>query len=178
VGNKIANWPDFLNPFGLTYFVVTVDLALFLIATIVAWGVVKSTRVRQHEPEIPGRLTQWVGALVIILFVSAFCEAQPFVLDALAQTSPTPFTQSALAKINKFLALLAPVGGVIAFLASKIGEFIKSATESPKVRVQIAGLVAKIAIYFAGSFWKNAMTWRRFNWRRITTWPAASTPCT
>jgi hypothetical protein len=27
-----------------------------------------------------------------------------------------------------------------------------------------------------GSFWKNARTERRFNWRRITTSPAASTP--
>src|SRR5579863_883658 len=24
---------------------------------------------------------------------------------------------------------------------------------------------------------KNARTWRRFNWRRMTTWPAVSTPC-
>ena len=29
-----------------------------------------------------------------------------------------------------------------------------------------------------GSFWKNARTVRRFNWRRMSTWPAASTPCT
>src|SRR6476620_7291036 len=29
-----------------------------------------------------------------------------------------------------------------------------------------------------GNFWKNARTYRRFNWRRMTTWPAASTPCT
>src|SRR6202051_2452136 len=29
-----------------------------------------------------------------------------------------------------------------------------------------------------GSFSKNSSTWRRFNWRRMTTWPAASTPCT
>src|SRR4029077_20962421 len=29
-----------------------------------------------------------------------------------------------------------------------------------------------------GSFSKNASTWRRFNWQRITTWPTASTPWT
>jgi len=28
------------------------------------------------------------------------------------------------------------------------------------------------------AFWKNANTWRRFNWRRISTWPPASTPWT
>src|ERR1700722_1635507 len=29
-----------------------------------------------------------------------------------------------------------------------------------------------------GSFSKKASTLRRLNWRRIATWPAASTPCT
>jgi Patatin-like phospholipase len=147
---KIVTWPDFLNPFRLMHFVVTVDLALFLIAVGIAWGMFQSTRARQHEPEIPGRLTRWVGTLVIVLFASAFCEAQPFLLDALAQTSPKSFIQSVLGKVTQISAVLAPVGAVIAFLANKIGEFIKSATESPKVRVQIAGLVAKIAIYFSG----------------------------
>jgi len=141
----------FLNPFRLKHFVVTVDLALFLIAAGIAWGMFRSTRAQQREPEIPGGLTRWVGTLVIVLFASAFCEAQPFVLDALlAKTSQTPFIQSALEKINKVWALLAPIGAIIAFLASKIGEFIKSAAESPKIRVQIAGFMAKVAIYFAG----------------------------
>jgi hypothetical protein len=147
---EIAKWPGFLNPFSLTYFAVTVDIALLLIVTGIAWGIFQSTRGRQHGLEIPSSLTRWVGALVIVLFASAFCEAQPFVLDALGQTSPSSFIQSALAKINKASALLAPVGAVIAFLANKIGEFVKSASESPKVRVQIAGFTAKVAIYFAG----------------------------
>ena len=29
-----------------------------------------------------------------------------------------------------------------------------------------------------GTIWKNARTARRFNWRRMSTWPAASTSCT
>src|SRR5262249_23265260 len=68
----------------------------------------------------------------------------------LAKTSQTPFIQSALEKINKVWALRATIGAIIPFLASKIGEFIKNAAESPKIRVQIAGFVAKVAIYFAG----------------------------
>src|SRR5476649_2952602 len=28
------------------------------------------------------------------------------------------------------------------------------------------------------SFWKNDRTYRRFNCRRMTTWPSTSTPCT
>jgi hypothetical protein len=140
----------FLNPFGLMHFVVTVDLALLLVVVGIAWGMFQSTRARQRELEIPGSLTRWVGALVIVFFVSAFCEAQPFVLGAMAKTSPTSLVESVLGKINKISALLAPVGAVIAFLASKIGEFVKSATESPKVRVQMVGFAAKVAVYFAG----------------------------
>lgn len=149
-GREIAKWPNFLNPFGLKYFIITVDLALFLIGVGVAWGIFQSTRVRQNGVEIPSSLTRWVGTLVLILFASAFCEAQPFVIDALAQTSPSSFIQLALGKISRISALLAPAGAVIAFLANKLGEFVKSAGESPKVRIQLAGFVAKIAIYFAG----------------------------
>jgi hypothetical protein len=133
------------------HFVVTIGLALFLIAAGIAWGIFQSTRARQQGLEIPGGLTRWVGALVIILFASAFCEAQPFVLDTLAQNSPESLVNWALSKITKISALLAPVGAVIAFFASKMGEFIKSATESAEVRVRIAGFVAKVAIYFAGT---------------------------
>jgi hypothetical protein len=132
------------------HFVVTTGLALFLIAAGIAWGIFQSTRARQRGLEIPGGLTRWVGSLVIVLFASAFCEAQPFVLDTLAQTSSASFIESALSKITKISALLAPVGAIIAFFASKLGEFIKSAAESPAVRVRIAGFVAKVAIYFAG----------------------------
>jgi hypothetical protein len=133
------------------HFGVTIGLALFLIAAGIAWGIFQSTRARQQGLEIPGGLTRWVGALVIILFASAFCEAQPFVLDTLAQNSPESLVNWALSKITKISALLAPVGAVIAFFASKMGEFIKSATESAEVRVRIAGFVAKVAIYFAGT---------------------------
>jgi hypothetical protein len=140
----------FLNPFGLMHFVLTSDLILLLIAAGIAWGIFQSTRARQRELEIPGSMTRWVGALVIIILASAFCEAQPFVLHELTQTSPPLVIQSALGKINKVSALLVPVGAVVAFLANKIGEFIKSATESPKLHAQIAGFVAKVAIYLAG----------------------------
>jgi hypothetical protein len=150
--SNLAKLPifGFLNPFGLMYFVVTVDLALLLLVVGITWGIFQSTRARQRELEIPGTLTRWVGALVIVFFVCAFCEAQPFVLGALAKTSPTSLVELVLGRINKISALLAPVGAVIAFLASKIGEFVKSATESPKVRVQIVGFAAKVAIYFGG----------------------------
>src|SRR5262249_25450262 len=138
-----------LNPFGLMHFIVTVDLALLLVVVAIAWGALQSRSARQRELEIPGSLARWTGVLVIVFFVCAFCEFQPLVLNipALSQES---LVDSALGSITKISALLAPVGAVIAFLASKIDEFSKSATESPKVRLQIAGFAAKVGVYFAG----------------------------
>jgi hypothetical protein len=146
--SKLAGWPvlHFLNPFQLRYFVITVDLALLLVVVGIAWGIFQSTRAHQRELEIPSKLTRWVGTLVIVFLISAFCEAQPYVLAALNKTSPT----SAIAKITSISTLLAPAGAIIAFLANKIGEFVKSATESPKVRAKILGFAAKLAVYFAG----------------------------
>ena len=144
--SNLANLPifGFLNPFGLTYFVATVDLALLLVGVGIVWGIFQSTRRGQRDREIPGSLTRWVGMLVIVFLVVAFCEAQPIALGAVA--SKTHLFE----KISKISAVLAPVGAVIAFLASKVGEFVKSATESPKVRVQLLGFAAKVAVYFAG----------------------------
>ena len=148
--SNLAKLPifGFLNPFGLMHFIVTVDLALLLVVVGIVWGIFQSTRLGQREREIPGSLTRWVGMLVIVFFVVAFCEAQPIALGAL--TSQTPLIEGVIGKINKISAVLVPVGAVIAFLASKVGEFVKSATESPKVRVQLVGFAAKVAVYFAG----------------------------
>ena len=99
------------------HFIVTVDLALFLIVVGIVWGIFQSTRLSQREHEIPGSLTRWVGILVIVFFVVAFCEAQPMALGALA--SQTPLAEGVIGKINKISAVLAPVGAVIAFPAGE-----------------------------------------------------------
>jgi hypothetical protein len=81
-----------LNPFGLSHFFVTVDLALLLVVAGIVWGIVQSTRKRRLETEIPGRWTYWVGVLVILLFVALFCEAQPFLLDAMVTKAAGKFS--------------------------------------------------------------------------------------
>jgi hypothetical protein len=138
-----------LNPFGLKYFFLSLDLALLLFAVGIIWGFFQSRKAGETKAEIPGLWTKVVGALVITFFVVLFCELQPFILDAMVDQKGDV---SVVAKrwINTLSAILAPVGAAIAFLASKLGEYVKSAAQSPKWSMQIKGLTLKAAIYAGG----------------------------
>ncbi len=139
-----------LNPFGLRHFFFTIDLAVLLIVFGTVWAIVQSTRRRRQETEIPGMWTWSVGLLVVAFLAVAFCDLQPFVLDAMFDAGSGDFSVVLAKWINTISAMLAPLGAVIAFLASKLGEYVKSAFESPKRSAQAKGLVAKAAIYVGG----------------------------
>jgi hypothetical protein len=61
----------------------------------------------------------------------------------------------------------------IAKLAKRVG-----ARASRKSRLFTRGTPVAGGDLGGSSFWKNAKTARRFNWRRMTTWPVESTPWT
>ena len=137
------------NPFGLKHFFLSLTLALFVAVVGIAWGIVQS-QLRTGVTEIPGRLTKPVGACVIALFVVLFCELQPFILDEMFNGGSSSITVVVTNWINKVSALLAPIGAAMAFLASKLGEYVKSAMQSPKRTAQIKGLIVQAAIYAGG----------------------------
>jgi len=140
------------NIFSFHHFVITAYLSLLLGAVAVAWGVYRSVSDQQREPEIPSVMAKLVGFLVLLVLFSAFCELQPYVLGAMF-TSPAAGDRGFLARIferiDTISVVLAPFAAAIAFLASRLGEFIKSATESSRVRAKVAGYAAKAAVYFA-----------------------------
>jgi hypothetical protein len=148
-----------LNPFHLSHFFVTVDLLLLVVLVSIVWGIVQSTPSRKAQPEMPGLWTHWVGWIVIFLFIALFCEAQPFVLDAMLQPESgntqdagitTRLVATLSSSINAIVALLTPVAAAIAFLANKVGEYVKSSIESPQRNAQIKGYAVKAAIMLAG----------------------------
>ena len=136
------------NPFGLQHFFLSLTLALLIALIGVIWGIVQSQRV--GVAEIPGEWTKPFGIAVIALGVVVFCELQPYILDQLFAASSNDFFVLLTGWIKKVSALLAPIGAAMAFLASKLGEYVKSATESPKLSTQIKGLIVQIAIYASG----------------------------
>lgn len=139
-----------LDPYGLRHFFFTIDLALILIVVGIVWGIVQSTRRRRQQTEIPGAWTLLVGIVVIAFLVVVFCDLQPFVLDAMFRAGSGDISGVLAKRVNAISAVLAPIGAIIAFLASKLGEYVKSAFESPKWSTYIKGLAAKAAIYVGG----------------------------
>ena len=152
-----GNQPEFItrflsiaNPFQLSHFFLTADLALIIFAVGIGWGIVQSLRLRQAAAEVPSMPTRFVGWLLVVLLIALFCEVQPFVIDAMLKQQSGSLSTLLSNWINIISAISASLAAVIAFLASKLGEFVKSAAESAGWTAKFKGLVAKAAIYFAG----------------------------
>jgi Patatin-like phospholipase len=146
-----ASWQlgRFFNVFGLPLFSVTVDFALLIFAVGIIWGLYRSAKL--SAPEIPsGPTGRVVGALVILLFAIAFCELQPVLLGSMIKHKTGNLLAIMPWPIQAITAALTPVATAMTFLASKIGEFIKSTGQSTGSKKQIAGVVTRILIYVAG----------------------------
>jgi hypothetical protein len=144
------------NPFELQHFFLSLTLALLIAFFGVIWGIVQSQRA--DVTEIPGLLTKPFGIAIIALFVVLFCELQPFILDQLFDAGSGDFIVLLSNRIKKAAALLAPIGAAMAFLANKLGEYVKSAMQSPKLSAQIKGVIVQAAIY-AGGLILPAIIW-------------------
>src|SRR5262245_21572303 len=117
------------NIFGLPRFVVTTYLSRLLAVAAIGWGVYRSGSPRQRKPEIPSYPAKVVGTLVILVLISAFCELQPYLLNAMLESQTAgggrgPFLAVAAGWIRTISAALAPVAVALAFLRSKVEEFI------------------------------------------------------
>ena len=134
------------NPLGLRYFHLAVLLALLLVLAGMVWAVFQSFRTNATEG--PDAWTRWVGRGLLVLFAVWFCELQPFILDGMR--SGSGWAAAVTTWMNKALPLLTPVGAVIGFMASKLGEYVKSTAQSPKMTAQIKGLAVHAAIYLGG----------------------------
>jgi hypothetical protein len=137
------------NIFNFEHFVITAYLGLLLLAVAIVWSLLRSSARNQSQSEVPSGSTTFVGAVALVVLVSAFCELQPFVLAEMFNQKSGAFVTTLSKSINTISVTLAPVAAVIAFFGRQLGEFVKSATESVRTRAQIAGYAAKAAIYFA-----------------------------
>jgi Patatin-like phospholipase len=137
------------NIFGYDHFVITSYLALALLFIVILWGVYRS--IRPNGAEVHNWLPTSVGWVVIAVLISGFFELQPFILEQMfeAQGTKSGFSGALYKLINQWAVALAPIAGAAAFLARKIGEFVKSGMESSRTRDQIAAYASKALIYLA-----------------------------
>jgi predicted acylesterase/phospholipase RssA len=137
------------NMFTFEYFVITCYLGLFLLLVVIVWGVVRSWLHVVNEAS--GNSARFVGWVVLLFLVTAFCELQPFILDAMFGNSPSAFLTSLVGWIRSIALWLSPVAAAVALVAQKFGEVVKSALESEEVKDQRKALFAKAVVYVASA---------------------------
>src|SRR5262249_16284728 len=132
---------------------VTGILVLALLAVTIGWALVRSIGGFQRRVEAPSGWTNTFGVFVLVVTLFALSELQPIALRGLFEQRGGAFAEvlfkSLSERINMIVTFLAPIAAVIGFLASKLGEFLKSSKESYSLPTQIAGYAAKAAIYLA-----------------------------
>lgn len=139
-----------LNWFGLPHFFVSADLLALLVVVAIVWGIIQSTGWRRAQLEIPGIWTKWVGILVLVFLAVLFCEAQPFVIDYIAEGRHADFFAAIPSWAKAISAALAPISAAVAFLNNKIGEYVKGLFETPTVTAQVKAYALKAGIVVAG----------------------------
>jgi hypothetical protein len=152
-GDQTQSWSSVSsrpNPFALPHFAFTIALAMVLLILGVVWAIIQSRKGRRSQSEIPGCWTRFFGGLTLAFLVAVFCDLQTFVLDRMLDSGSGNLPSLAAQRLHRISAILAPVGAVVAFLASKLGEYVKGALESPKWSTYIKGLAAKAVIYVGG----------------------------
>lgn len=137
------------NIFPVEHFVLTAYLTILLLLVVIAWTWYRSRPSVQIKSEVPSYWTTFVGIATSIVVISGFCELQPLLLTASFEPQSVPIITPLSHFVNKISVVLAPFAAIVAFLARQLGEFVKSGTESPRARTQLAGYLAKLAIYIA-----------------------------
>jgi hypothetical protein len=111
------------------------------------------TRPKPTRPiEVPRPSTKLLGALVVVILVSAFFELQPFLLYDRFQPSENRILHDITAWVQKATVVLAPFAAVMAFMGRRLGEMVKSATEASGKGNQFLAFAAKAAIYVVAAF--------------------------
>jgi predicted acylesterase/phospholipase RssA len=140
------------NIFPYRYFVITTYLGLALLIAGVIWGIARSFVQRADRAEVPSMSTTLIGGAVLLVFFAAFCELQPFMLGAMFEPKSTGPVAALADWVHYLAAALAPFAAVVASLSQKLGEFVKSSSESRRLRDQLASYAGTVAIYVAALF--------------------------
>jgi patatin-like phospholipase len=138
------------NHLAFSHFYVTTLLALVLALVLLGWGIFRSLAADNNEREIPNKWSLPIFLLLIVVLAALFFDAQVFVLDAMLGQETDNFAVVAIGWIKTISAVLAPVGAAMGYLSNKLGEYVKSAMQSPKWTTLINGLVVKAAIVVGG----------------------------
>jgi hypothetical protein len=157
-----AWWPKWLvdvpNGFGDWHFFLTLCLAVLLFLVGILWALHRSMPSQANANEMRDAWTKRVRRLVVLFFGAAFCEFQPFILDAMLEPGGGSVAVVITHWISVISTTLAPLGAAMAFLANKLGEYVKSNVEASDWTAPLKAYALKAAIVVAG-FILPALLW-------------------
>ncbi len=130
-------------------FALTAAIGGVLVLTVIVWGILRSGSRDRVASEVTDYTAKFVGVVVCLFLLTAFCELQPYILGSLLQQDQTSYLHAWIEWIRGIALALAPVAAAVAFVAEKLGEGVKSALESERIRDQLLGYAGKAVIYLA-----------------------------
>jgi hypothetical protein len=140
------------NPLGFTHFGVTKYLSLIFLPFLLVWALVKSLRYEEDPVELTKYGTNFlVGAALVLLLFSAFCELQPRLLLGMFGHEDWSIFNTFVAYLQRIVTFFAPFAAVVGFFSRQIGEAIKNANESSRLRAQMIGYFGRAAIWVAAA---------------------------
>ena len=134
---------------GFTYFAGTICLTVLLFAFTIRWAIERSKPESDVAVEIPNSWTTNIGRLILVVFLVAFCELQPFILSVTLAADQTKLLPTLIMWVKRIVLVLTPLATIIAFVGEKFGSVIKGALESERIRDKMFGFAAKSAVYVA-----------------------------
>lgn len=137
----------------LQFFYYAILAAILLFGWLIVWALIRSLKISENWPDVPNWLTNVVALWLIFILVAAFCEFQPFFINALLEnnesTKSAGFLRSFVSTLQKAVLLLTPVAGAIGFFGNKLGWLIKQGVEKPTVAARIKAVASALALYAA-----------------------------
>jgi Patatin-like phospholipase len=140
------------------YFIATCILLGLLFVALLAWSIRRSMQSAVNQPEIPGFLSSLFFWFLIAVGVVAFCELQPFILDALFRVQdsdhshPDKTTFGLFIKwLQSIIIWLTPIAAVVGLWGNKLTWMVKGVTENSKFTQKLKRVAIKALIYVAGA---------------------------
>jgi Patatin-like phospholipase len=138
-------------------FILSFILASALVVFLFVWALQRSlSEARGTAPyEFASRWPWFARFLLLLTCFAWFIEVQPFAVLSLSgsDSASTGFWsslfQDLVSWVGRFAAVLAPISGVIAFFAGRLGEIIKAKSADPTRKGQLAKLASQALLLVA-----------------------------
>ena len=136
--------------FGPTHFFFTTWLGIAGFVLLLLWGLWRSLPAEVAEPELPSAFLKYIGYLLLALFVIAFIELQPLVIERLVQDAHEHDDVArfpAVPIINWIIVFFTPVAAAVSFLWGKLQAVVEGAKQSPSFKRIVMAALSLVAIY-------------------------------